>query len=77
VHSVWVNTAALRELGIDAGTPDPIGGRIGRDPDTGEATGMLYETAMMLYVWPKLAELASDEDRDAALALAFRHYLED
>ncbi len=32
---------------------------------------------MMLYVWPKLAELASDEDRDAALALAFRHYLED
>ncbi|MDN3454906.1 MULTISPECIES: amidohydrolase [Rhodococcus] len=77
VHSVWVNTAALRELGIDADTPDPIGGRIGRDPDTGEATGMLYETAMMLYVWPKLAELASDEDRDAALALAFRHYLED
>ncbi|KZM27544.1 hypothetical protein ST47_g1259 [Ascochyta rabiei] len=60
VHSVWVNTAALRELGIDADTPDPIGGRIGRDPDTGEATGMLYETAMMLYVWPKLAELASD-----------------
>ncbi len=45
VHSVWVNTAALRELGIDADTPDPIGGRIGRDPDTGEATGMLYETA--------------------------------
>ncbi|MFD9680055.1 amidohydrolase [Rhodococcus sp. NPDC059969] len=77
VHSVWVNTAALRELGIDADTPDPIGGRIGRDPDTGEATGMLYETAMMLYVWPKLAELASDEDRDAALALTFRHYLED
>lgn len=77
VHSVWVNTAALRELGIDAETPDPIGGRIGRDPDTGEATGMLYETAMMLYVWPKLAELASDEDRDAALALAFRNYLED
>ncbi|MDV8008339.1 amidohydrolase [Rhodococcus sp. IEGM 1318] len=77
VHSVWVNTAALRELGIDADTPDPIGGRIGRDPDTGEATGMLYETAMMLYVWPKLAELASDEDRDAALSLAFRHYLED
>ncbi|MGG7104691.1 amidohydrolase [Rhodococcus sp. 24CO] len=77
LHSVWVNSAALRELGIDAGTPDPIGGRIDRDPSTGEATGMLYETAVMLYVWPKLAELATDEDRDTALALAFRRYLED
>ncbi|NMD60964.1 UNVERIFIED_ORG: hypothetical protein FNL38_102659 [Nocardia globerula] len=77
LHSVWVNSAALRELGIDADTPDPIGGRIDRDPSTGEATGMLYETAVMLYVWPKLAELATDEDRDIALALAFRRYLED
>ncbi|MCE4264465.1 amidohydrolase [Rhodococcus globerulus] len=77
LHSVWVNSAALRELGIDADTPDPIGGRIDRDPSTGEATGMLYETAVMLYVWPKLAELATDEDRDTALALAFSRYLED
>ena len=77
LHSVWVNSAALRELGIDADTPDPIGGRIDRDPSTGEATGMLYETAVMLYVWPKLAELATDQDRDTALALAFRRYLED
>ncbi|WP_092806481.1 amidohydrolase [Rhodococcus globerulus] len=77
LHSVWVNSAALRELGIDADTPDPIGGRIDRDPGTGEATGMLYETAVMLYVWPKLAELVTDDDRDTALALAFRRYLED
>lgn len=47
LHSVWVNSAALRELGIDADTRDPIGGRIDRDPSTGEATGMLYETAVM------------------------------
>ena len=77
LHSVWVNSAALRELGIDADTPDPIGGRIDRDPSNGEATGVLYETAVMLYVWPKLAALATDEDRDTALALAFRRYLED
>src|SRR5690606_35751344 len=32
-HSVWVNTAALRELGITADTPDPVGGAIVRDAD--------------------------------------------
>ena len=31
LHSVWVNTAALAELGITDDTPDPIGGRIVRD----------------------------------------------
>ncbi|MDF2896726.1 MAG: hypothetical protein K0Q46_3512 [Rhodococcus erythropolis] len=77
MHSVWVNTAALEELGITADTPDPSGGHIGRDPETGEATGMLHETAMMIHVWPKLAEFTSNDERDAALALAFRHYLED
>lgn len=46
-HSMWLNTAALRELGVDDDTPDPIGGRIARDPDTGVATGMLYETASL------------------------------
>ena len=28
LHSTWCNSAALRELGIDAATPDPIGGTI-------------------------------------------------
>jgi len=27
-HSAWLNTAALRELGVTADTPDPIGGTI-------------------------------------------------
>ncbi|MDV7083258.1 amidohydrolase [Rhodococcus opacus] len=77
VHSAWVNTAALRELGIDADTPDPIGGRIERDPVTGEATGMLYETAVTQIVWPALAKLVSDTERDVALAAAFEQYLAD
>ena len=31
-HSVWVNAAALRELGIDRQHPDPIGGRSDATP---------------------------------------------
>ena len=75
LHSVWVNSAALAELGITNDTPDPIGGRIGRDPQTGEADGMLYETATQQIVWPALASHATDEDRDAQLEEAFTNYL--
>jgi len=43
-HSIWANSAALARLGIDARTPDPVGGRIMRD-ETGEPTGILQERA--------------------------------
>lgn len=75
LHSVWVNSAALVELGITADTPDPIGGTIARDPDTGEATGMLQETAAQQIVWPALARQATDADRDSWLDSAVSHYL--
>lgn len=75
LHSVWVNKAALAEMGIDSSTPDPLGGRIERDPQTGEATGLLHETAMHQYAWPTLASLTSDAQRDAHLATSFEHYL--
>jgi predicted amidohydrolase YtcJ len=72
-HSVWVNTPALRELGITADTPDPVGGAIVRDA-TGEATGHLVETAALELVWPHLAGVATDTDRDAHLAAATSAY---
>ena len=53
-HSSWVNSAALRELGIDENTPDPVGGEIVRDPETGEATGYLLENASVNFVWALL-----------------------
>ncbi|WP_442931282.1 amidohydrolase [Mycolicibacterium sp. 120320] len=74
VHSAWVNTAALRELGIDVDTPDPIGGTIERDAD-GNATGMLYETAALGLMRTFLDGRVTDAERDAALAAAFTHYL--
>jgi predicted amidohydrolase YtcJ len=44
-HAVWANTAGLRAAGIDAGTPDPVGGRIEREPGSQEPTGLLLEAA--------------------------------
>ncbi|HEY7131455.1 MAG TPA: amidohydrolase family protein, partial [Candidatus Limnocylindrales bacterium] len=46
-HSAWVNTMALELAGIGAESPDPVGGRIERDPD-GSPTGSLHETAAEL-----------------------------
>jgi predicted amidohydrolase YtcJ len=73
-HSCWVNRAALKELGITRDTPDPLGGRIGRDSQ-GEPDGMLYETAAQQFVWPFLGEVTSDAERDAAVERSLDAYL--
>lgn len=75
LHSTWLNTAALREAGIDRDTPDPVGGEIARD-DSGEATGLLYETAGRKYAWDFLDRVATTEDKIRSLRLAFSAYLE-
>ena len=56
-HPVWVlhasghngaaNSCTLRLQGIDRDTPDPIGGRFGRDPVTGELTGLIEGISAM------------------------------
>jgi predicted amidohydrolase YtcJ len=60
-HSSWVNSAALKELGITRETPDPIGGRFVRNPETGEATGHLLENASVNYVWALLGKVEDSE----------------
>ncbi|WP_166418155.1 amidohydrolase [Cochlodiniinecator piscidefendens] len=56
-HPVWVihasghngtaNSVALRMQGITENTPDPLGGRYGRDPETGVLTGLIEGIAAM------------------------------
>jgi len=69
-HNVWLNSAALERSGITAGTPDPPGGVIERDPD-GAPSGTLRETAqeMLLAAMPK-PELAA---RIGALRKGLEH----
>ncbi|MCU0503826.1 MAG: amidohydrolase family protein [Anaerolineae bacterium] len=47
LHSIWLNSAALRRAGITAATADVPGGVIERDAD-GEPTGVLRENAVGL-----------------------------
>jgi predicted amidohydrolase YtcJ len=47
-HTAWVNSKALALAGITRDTPDPVNGRIVRDPRTGEPTGVLQESAQGL-----------------------------
>jgi len=66
-HSAWANSRALELAGITRDTPDPVDGRIERDPRTGEPSGTLRETAMDLVsrLLPERtdAELAAGLDR--------------
>jgi predicted amidohydrolase YtcJ len=70
------NSVALRLAGLDSGgrTPDPEGGTIVRDADTGEAAGVFKDEAMSL-VYAALPG-SSDEEMDRALAAAAQHALE-
>lgn len=72
-HAGWANSKALQLAGINKDTPDPDGGKIIRD-ETGEATGVLVDTAMSM-VENKIPPL-NKEERIAALRLAFNHLIE-
>lgn len=59
-HGAWANSRAFELAGIDATTPDPVDGRIEREPD-GHPAGTVHEGAMSLFdevrpgVGPELA----------------------
>ena len=59
-HSAWVNSKALALAGINAQTPDPVNGRIERDPNSKEPSGVLREDAMGL-VEPLLPLYTKDQ----------------
>lgn len=73
-HSALVNSVALGLAGITRDGPDdPVGGVIDRDPETGEPTGILRESAMFL-VSRFIPEPAVDDKVDA-LRAAMQHAL--
>ncbi len=72
VHNVVANDEALRLAGVTRATPDPEGGRIGRDAN-GEPDGVLWEWAQGL-VQSHLPE-ASVEDIRRQLEKAAEEYL--
>lgn len=45
-HLGVINSAAMKTLGIDRNTPDPPGGTIEREAESGRLTGRLYERAL-------------------------------
>ena len=58
-HAVVLNSRALALAGITSDTPDPTYGVIGRDPESGEPTGLLLE--MDDYLEGIVPPLSSDE----------------
>jgi predicted amidohydrolase YtcJ len=71
-HVAAVNSLALQMAGINAKTPDPPGGRIERDPKTGEPTGMLDEDAAMNLV-SELVPNYSEAKRAQAFEAVFNY----
>lgn len=66
-HSMWVNSVTLERAQINQDTPDPDGGRIERDPETGQPSGTLRETAFKL-VEGVIPYYSPEERRKALLA---------
>jgi hypothetical protein len=67
-HAVVLNSLALTLAKIDVNTEDPIGGRVDRDPETGEPNGIVREEAIRLikHIIPPY----SNADLKSALRLA-------
>lgn len=68
--NAWLNSAALRAAGINASTPEPAGGEIVRDPQSGEPTGVLRGEAIN-GVWTLATRYPEDALREG-LRLASR-----
>jgi len=62
-HFAVVNSKAFEAAGVTKATPDPVGGKFDRDPDSGELTGGLHEEAftVIMRAMPPEKPLSQDE----------------
>jgi predicted amidohydrolase YtcJ len=63
-HTAFVNSMALRLTGVDENTPNPTGGEIDRDRNTGRLTGGLRETAIQPFQKMFFSAYTRDEYRE-------------
>jgi predicted amidohydrolase YtcJ len=73
LHACVLNSLALSLAGITQETPEPPGGLIDRDPNTGEPNGVLFE--MLGCIREKVAPPLSEEELLRGIGLANHHYL--
>ncbi len=69
-HVVWANSLALQMAGVDESTPDPPGGKIERDEETGRPVGIFKEKARHLIL--DAAPVPGPEARQEALIRVIR-----
>ena len=63
-HMSLANSYALKLAGVTRDTPDPPGGTVVKDPNTGEPTGILKDEAMG-YVYKIMPDASDEESVDA------------
>jgi predicted amidohydrolase YtcJ len=73
LHACVLNSRALSLAGINRETPEPPGGMIERDPETGEPNGVLYE--MLGYIRGEVMPPLSGAELDEGMALADQQFL--
>ena len=73
-HGAVANSAAFKLAGIDKNTPDPFGGEISKDKQTGEPNGMLLDAAQGLV--RRRVPPTSREDEERAVVLGVKRDIE-
>jgi predicted amidohydrolase YtcJ len=66
-HGAVANSAALKLAGVDKTTPNPFGGEISKDKQTGEPNGMLLDAAQGLVRRRVPPTTAADDERAVVL----------
>ncbi len=66
-HTTLVNSFVLKVSGITKDTPDPFGGEIQKDPETGEPTGIFKETAKRLLKYGAVKVKRTTEEEEERL----------